>query len=51
MKGHFVCAIWTPNKFSVSNFDNALLLLRVMKRSAYLDKFPIVIFMDAFYGV
>ena len=22
---HFVYAIWAPNKFSVSNFDNALL--------------------------
>ena len=32
------------NTFSVSNFNNALLLLRVMKKSVYLDKYPIVYF-------
>ena len=36
VKDHFVYAMWASNKFSVSNFDNAL--------PAYLDKYPVVHF-------
>ena len=51
VKDHFVYAIWAPNKFSVSNFDKALLFLDLRRGVHIWISVLLFIFMDAFYGV
>ena len=51
MKDYSVYAIWTPNKFSVSNFDNALFVLSYEEGCIFGYVSYLFILMDAFYRV